>query len=135
MPRAMSLFLTIAVIPIGHFIATTLVARARTGSAMQVVAQATPPLTAAGRRLLIEAVAADVKEYYFDKQVAHTAANALLAHEQASDYNTVTDEAFANLLARHLIEASGDSHFTVEYTPKDALATAEKLAGSSLRRR
>lgn len=118
MPRALSLFLTIAAIPIGHFIATTPAARAHTGSAMQVVAQAPQPLTSAGRHLLVEAVAADVKQYYFDKQVAQTVANALLAHEQAGDYNAVTDEVFANLLARHLIEASGDPHFTVEYTPK-----------------
>lgn len=87
--------------------------------AIVAVAQAPPPqLTAAGRHRLIEAVRANVKQHYFDQQVGQTIARALLAHEQAGDYDAVTGgQAFANLLARRLIEASGDVHFTVEYTP------------------
>ncbi|MBZ5624324.1 MAG: hypothetical protein LAQ69_37345 [Acidobacteriia bacterium] len=58
-----------------------------------------------------------MKQHYSDEQVAQTTASALLAHEQAGDYNTVTDgQAFANLLARHLTEASRDVHFTMGYT-------------------
>lgn len=82
------------------------------------VAKLAPQLTAADRHRLVAAVAADVEQYYFDKQLAQTVAGALLAHEQAGDYNAVADgQAFANLLARHLVEASGDLHFTMEYTP------------------
>src|SRR5437016_5072679 len=81
--------------------------------------RATPPQLAAGdRHRLIQAVVANVKQYYFDKQVAQTTASALLVHEQAGDYNAVTDgQVFASLLARHLIDASRDVHLTMEYTP------------------
>jgi Peptidase family S41/N-terminal domain of Peptidase_S41 in eukaryotic IRBP len=114
----MSLLLTIAAVTIGHFIAARPPADFRTPRAMQVAAQASPQLAAADRHHLIETVAADVKQYYFDKQVAQATASALLAHERAGDYNAVTGgQPFANLLARHLIEASGDPHFTMEYTP------------------
>src|SRR4029077_12968048 len=54
---------------------------------------------------------------YFDRNIALTTADALLAHERAGDYNQVTDgQTFANLVSRHLIEASRDVHFTMEYT-------------------
>jgi hypothetical protein len=80
-------------------------------------AQAPLPLTGADRHRLVQAVAADVRQYYFDKQVALTTASAMLAHERAGDYNTVTDGgAFARLLARDLTGASHDNHFTMEYT-------------------
>jgi len=112
-----SLFLIVAVIPIGHLLTRTSAAYLRPEIAMQVAAQATPQLAAGDRHRLIEAVAANVRQYYFDKQVAQTTVSALLAHEQAGDYNATTDgEAFANLLARHLIDASRDVHFTMEYT-------------------
>lgn len=68
------------------------------------------------QRVLQEAIA-DLKLYYFDRDVAQKTVDALLAHEQSGDYNAVTDgQAFANLLARHLVDASHDVHFTVEYT-------------------
>lgn len=86
---------------------------------MQVAAQAPPQLTAADRHRLVGSVATNVKQHYFDTQIAETTASALVAHEKAGDYNAVIDgQSFANLLARHLIEASGDNHFTVEYTPR-----------------
>ncbi|MDR3755031.1 MAG: S41 family peptidase [Terracidiphilus sp.] len=74
-------------------------------------------LDAAERQLVLNAVIADVKQYYFDQNIARSTADALLAHERAGDYNQVTDgQAFANLLARDLIDASRDVHFTMEYT-------------------
>jgi len=74
-------------------------------------------LDVAERQLVLNAVIADVKQYYFDRNIALNTADALLAHERAGDYNQVTDgQAFANLLARHLIDASRDVHFTMEYT-------------------
>ena len=85
---------------------------------LQVAAHAQPQLTPADRHRVIEAVAANVRQHYFDTQVAETTASALLAHERAGDYNAVNDgQAFATLLARHLIETSRDLHFTMEYTP------------------
>jgi hypothetical protein len=75
-------------------------------------------LDATERQHVLEKVIADLKQFYFDHDVAQKVADALLAHEQAGDYKAVTDgQAFANVLARHLIDASHDLHFTVEYTP------------------
>lgn len=97
--------------------AATLAGPPRPGIALQVASQPPAQLSAADRHRLIAAVAQNVKQHYFDKRVAETTASALLAHEQAGDYGAVTDgQAFANLLARHLITASGDVHFTMEYT-------------------
>ena len=90
---------------------------AQPGIVLQVSAQAAPEVTAAERHRIIEAAADNVKQHYFDKQAAQTTAGALLAHEQAGDYSALTGgEALANLIARHLTEASGDVHFTMAYT-------------------
>lgn len=112
-----SLFLIFAAIPIGRALPSMPATHLRLRTAMQVAAPSAPQLTSAGRHRLVEAVAANVRQHYFDKQVAQTTASSLLAHEHAGDYTSVSDgRAFANLLARHLIEASGDVHFTMEYT-------------------
>ncbi|HYL73033.1 MAG TPA: S41 family peptidase [Bryobacteraceae bacterium] len=113
-----SLFLIFATIPIGHVLARGPAGSLRPRTAMQVAAQAPPQFTAADRHRLIQAAAANVKRYYFDKQVAETTASALLAHEQAGDYDAAAGQVFANLLARHLTEASRDRHFTMEYTAR-----------------
>jgi len=74
-------------------------------------------LDATERQRVLEKAIADLKQYYFDHDRAEKIADALLAHERAGDYNAVTDgQEFANLLARHLTDASHDLHFTVEYT-------------------
>jgi hypothetical protein len=107
----------VATLPFAHFPALESAALLRPAVAMASAAQAPPPLTAADRHRLVEAVAANVRKYYVDRQVAQTTAAALLAHEAAGDYNAVTDgQAFANILVRHLIDASRDVHFTMEYT-------------------
>jgi peptidase S41-like protein len=78
---------------------------------------ATSILEASERQRVLEKAIADLKQYYFDHNRAEKVADALLAHERAGDYNAVTDgQAFANVLARDLIDASHDLHFTVEYT-------------------
>jgi hypothetical protein len=85
---------------------------------LQAAAPTQPQLTSGDRHRVIQAVAADVRQHYFDRQVGETTASALLAHERAGDYEALNDgQTFATLLARHLIEASGDVHFTMEYTP------------------
>jgi hypothetical protein len=112
-----ALFLVVAVIPVSHSLTRVPIAPLWFGVAMQAAAQTPTQLTSADRHRLVQAVAADVTQYYFDKQVAVTTANALLAHEGVGDYNTVTDgQAFARVLARDLAEASRDNHFTMEYT-------------------
>jgi hypothetical protein len=74
-------------------------------------------LDASERRRVLKKAIAGLRQFYFDREVGQKTIDALLKHEQAGDYNAVTDgQAFANLLARHLIDASHDVHFTVEYT-------------------
>jgi hypothetical protein len=58
---------------------------------LQVAAPAQPQLTSADRHRFVQAVAAEVRQHYFDTQVAETTASALLAHERAGDYNAVDD--------------------------------------------
>jgi len=117
MGASVLMFPILAFAPIAPLPARAWVAHLRPAAPMQVAGQAPPQVTAADRHRLVQAVAASVKQHYFDRQVAETIAGALSAHEQAGDYSAITDgQAFANLLAGHLIEASGDNHFTIEYT-------------------
>jgi peptidase S41-like protein len=114
-----SLILILATIPTGRFLASRPVAHFRPRTLMQVAAQspAPQPLTAADRHRLIQAIADRVRRHYFDKKIAEATAAALLAHERAGDYNAMTEgQVFANLIVRHLAEASRDNHFTMEYT-------------------
>lgn len=107
---AVTLFLVAAGIP-------SVPLEARPCIVLQVAAQAASEVTAAERHRIIEAVAASLKQHYFDKEAAQSTAGALLAHEEAGDYNALTDgAAFAAAIARHLTAASGDVHFTMEYT-------------------
>lgn len=74
-------------------------------------------LDARERQRVLENAITDLRQFYFDHDIAQKTVDAILAHEQSGDYNAVTDgQQFANLLARHLIDASHDVHFTVEYT-------------------
>jgi len=74
-------------------------------------------LDTAERQIVLNAVISDVRQFYFDRKITMNTADALLAHERAGDYNQITDgQAFADLLVRHLIDASGDAHFTMEFT-------------------
>jgi len=116
---AVSLFLIFASIPAGRFLERTPAVHLHARTAMQVATQApSAQITVGNRHRLIEAVASNVTQHYFDRQIAQAAASALLAHEKAGDYNALTDgRDLASLLARHLVEASGDPHFTMEYTP------------------
>ena len=113
-----TLLLAFSSTPIGHFLARLPANHGWRPFAMQAAAQTPAPLiTADERHRLILAIAGNVEQHYFDRQIAQNTANALFAHEQAGDYNNVTGgQDLANLLARHLTEASGDSHFTMEYT-------------------
>ena len=114
--KCRGILLVLAIISISHLLASRPADRRWAGIAMQVAAPSLK-ISSADRHRLMEAVAASVKQYYFDKHAAQTIASAILAHEQAGEYDAVADgQILANLLARHLIEASGDKHFTMEYT-------------------
>lgn len=119
MGAVVQLLLILVVFPITRSLARMPAVPLQPAAMMQAAAQAPLRLTAADRHRLVQAVAASVRQHYFDKPIADRTASALVAHEQSGDYRAATDgQAFADLLARHLIEASGDNHFTVEYTPR-----------------
>jgi hypothetical protein len=109
---AFSLLALLVSIPIGRALDRI----PRAARPRPVVFQAAPPMPVEHHRL-IQSVAAAVKQHYYDKRVAETAAEALLAHEKAGDYDSVTDgQALARLVEKHLREDSRDNHFTMEYT-------------------
>jgi hypothetical protein len=74
-------------------------------------------LDSAERQQVLDRVIADVRQYYFDRNIAQKTADALLAHEKSGDYGAVTDgAAFADLLTRQMRDASGDMHLMMEYS-------------------
>jgi hypothetical protein len=92
-------------------------------------------LDAAERRLVLDRVIANVKQHYFDRDIAGKTADALQAYRKSGDYDLVTDgAAFADLLTRQMRDASGDMHLMMEYS-RDKLQdgpraqTSEELAG------
>lgn len=74
-------------------------------------------LDVAERQRVIDAVVANLKEHYIDRDAAQKMADALLVHEKSGDYGAVTDgAAFAALLTKQIREASHDLHLEVVYS-------------------
>ena len=90
----------------------------------QTSASVSPPpssdgatLDAAEKKHVIQQAAADLQQYYFDRNVARETADALLAHEKNGDDNAATQgPAFAELLRTQMRDASHDMHLVVEYS-------------------
>jgi hypothetical protein len=69
------------------------------------------------RQRLIDGAIANLKQHYFDRDVAQKTADAMLAHEKAGDDNKpIEAEAFADLLTAQMRQASGDRHLVIEYS-------------------
>lgn len=78
-------------------------------------------ISAEERRRVVDAVAANLKQHYFDHDGAQKIVEALRAHQSNGDDGKATDgEALADLLTRQMRDASHDMHLIVEYS-KDAL--------------
>jgi len=74
-------------------------------------------LDTAERQRVIEVAIANLRQYYFDRDVAQKTADALLAHEKSGDDNAVTEgAAFADLLTRQMRDASHDMHLVMAYS-------------------
>jgi hypothetical protein len=73
-------------------------------------------LDAAARHRVIEAAAANLKQYYFDRIVAQATAAALLAHEKSGDDAVTQGHDFADLLTKQMQAASNDMHISMEYS-------------------
>ncbi|MGA2073958.1 MAG: S41 family peptidase [Terriglobia bacterium] len=87
------------------------------GGGLAVTAGEAPNLDAAERQRMVEAVAATLKKYYVDRDMALKMAAALAAHQTAGDYDAVREgPAFAELLTRQIREVSHDLHLEVIYS-------------------
>jgi hypothetical protein len=74
-------------------------------------------LGAAERQRVLDRVIADIRQYYFDRDVAQKTADSLLAHERRGDYRAVTDGgAFADLLTRQMRDASHNMDLMMVYS-------------------
>jgi hypothetical protein len=74
-------------------------------------------LDAAERQRVLDRVIANLRQYYFDRDVAQNTAHALLAHENRGDDNAATEGgAFADLVTKQMRDASRDMHLVMEYS-------------------
>lgn len=91
-------------------------------------------LDAVEKQQVVSEAIANLKQYYFERDVAQTTADALLAHEKSGDDDAAaTAEAFASLLTSQMRTASHDMHLVVEYSQRPLplgppVQTAESLA-------
>ena len=80
-------------------------------------ASGTAPLDAAERERVIDEAIANLKQFYFDKDVAQKTADALLAHEKNGDDSAATaGEGLAGLLTAQMRNTSHDMHLELEYS-------------------
>jgi C-terminal processing protease CtpA/Prc len=102
----------LSAIGIGRVRAANAGSPARQGVALDEVA-----LDEMARQRVLDAVIANIKKYYFDKDAAQKTAAALLAHAMAGDDHSAADgEAFSALLTRQMREASHDMHLELVYS-------------------
>ena len=74
-------------------------------------------LDGAERQRVMDAVIQNLKEHYFDPDVARKMVAALLAHQKSGDDDAVTDGGgFADLLTRQMRNVSQDMHLVVVYS-------------------
>ena len=73
---------------------------------------------AALRKQVIDGIGADLTEFYIDAPLAAQMKDALLAHEKAGAYDTITDgDVFAEQLTTDLQAVSHDKHLRVNFNP------------------
>jgi len=74
-------------------------------------------LDAATRQRVVDNVIANLRQYYFDKDLAQKTADALLAREKSGSYDAVTEpSSLAALLTRQMRDASHDMHLELIYS-------------------
>jgi len=74
-------------------------------------------LDATERHRVIAEAMANLRQHYFDREVAQQTAVVLLAHERNGDDDAANNGvAFANLLTRQMRDASNDRHLVMEYS-------------------
>jgi Peptidase family S41/N-terminal domain of Peptidase_S41 in eukaryotic IRBP len=74
-------------------------------------------LDAAERQRVLDRTIADLRQYYFDRDVAQKISDALRAHEKSGAYNAVTEgRTFADLLTWQMRDTSHDMHLIMQYS-------------------
>jgi Peptidase family S41 len=90
--------------------------RGRVSGALAQATAGEARLDAAERRRVLDLVIANIRRYYFDRDVAQKTSDALLAHERSGDDTAVTDgSAFADLLTRQMRDASHNMDLMMVY--------------------
>src|ERR1700733_3212614 len=91
--------------------------RGRFSGALAQAAAGGARLDAAERQRVLDRVIANIRQYYFDRNIAQKTADALLAHERRGDDRAVTDGgAFADLLTRQMRDASHNMDLMMVYS-------------------
>jgi Peptidase family S41 len=92
-------------------------------------------LDAAERQRVLDRAIANLRQYYFDRDVAQNTAHALLAHENRGDDDAATEGgAFADLVTKQMRDASRDMHLVMEYSRDRLPAHAPQPTPESLAR-
>ena len=73
-------------------------------------------LDAAERHRVVTGAVANLRQHYFNREVAQETADALVAHEKNGDDTAKDGVVFADLLTRQMRDASHDMHLVVEYS-------------------
>ncbi len=91
--------------------------QAHVSSASAQAAASDARLDAAERQRVLDLVIANIRQYYFDRDVAQKTANALLAHERSGDDGAMMDgRPFAELLTRQMRGASHNMDLMMVYS-------------------
>jgi len=86
------------------------------------------------RHRVIDQAVANLKQYYYDREVGKKTADAMLAHERNGDDKAATQgAAFAALLTAQMRDASHDMHLVIDYSQNPLpsgppVQTAESMA-------
>jgi hypothetical protein len=74
-------------------------------------------LNAAERQRVVTGAIQNLRQHYFDREIAQATADALLAHEKNGDDDAARDgTGLADLLTRQMSDASHDMHLVMEYS-------------------
>jgi hypothetical protein len=91
--------------------------RGRAAGALVRAAAGDAKLDAAERQRVLDLVMANIRRYYFDRDVGRKTADALLAHERSGDDRTVEDGgAFADLLTRQMRDETHNMDLMMVYS-------------------
>ena len=96
-----------------------------------VIAISGAQIDAAERQRVINSAVTDLKQHYFDPEVAHNMADSLLAHAKAGDDEAIkTGAGFAALLTTQMRDISHDMHLEVVYS-RDVLPAQPSMTPSA----